>query len=57
MNDYTATTNDYAERMPPTWAEAIARSPNPYDVSLADMRGRRSRLFGKSSTRNPTTGS
>jgi hypothetical protein len=26
---------DYAERMPPSWAEAIARAPNPYEVSLA----------------------
>ena len=26
---------DYAETMPSSWAEAIARSPNPYDVSLA----------------------
>ena len=24
---------DYAERMPPSWAEAIARAPNPYEVS------------------------
>jgi len=29
------TATDYAETMPPSWAEAIARAPNPYEVSLA----------------------